>query len=47
MPDAVAERFHTLFWLEAVAILAFGVAWFVKGDTILRDQPTEDPAPVI
>ena len=47
MPDAVAERFHTLFWLEAVAILAFGVAWFVKGDTILKDPPTQDPAPVI
>ncbi|KAA1031068.1 DUF998 domain-containing protein [Pseudonocardia sp. EV170527-09] len=47
VPDAVAERFHTLFWLEAVAILAFGVAWFVKGDTLLRDQRTEDPAPVI
>ncbi|MBN9790244.1 MULTISPECIES: DUF998 domain-containing protein [unclassified Pseudonocardia] len=47
VPDAVAERLHTLFWLEAVAILAFGVAWFVKGDTILKDPPTQDPAPVI
>ncbi|MEJ8279277.1 DUF998 domain-containing protein [Pseudonocardia spirodelae] len=47
VPDAVAERFHTLFWLEAVAILAFGVAWFVKGDTILTDSPTADPAPAL
>lgn len=25
------------FWLESLALLAFGVAWFVKGRTILRD----------
>ncbi|MBN9738376.1 MULTISPECIES: hypothetical protein [unclassified Pseudonocardia] len=47
VPDAVAERFHTLFWLEALAILAFGVAWFVKGDTVLRDPPSTDPAPAV
>jgi hypothetical protein len=26
------------FWLETIAILAFGVAWFIKGETILKDQ---------
>jgi hypothetical protein len=26
-----------VYWLEALAILAFGVSWFVKGETILRD----------
>ncbi|GAA1385513.1 DUF998 domain-containing protein [Pseudonocardia kongjuensis] len=45
LPDALAARWNTLFWLEAVAILAFGVAWFVKGDTVLRDPPSSDPAP--
>lgn len=45
LPDALAVRWNTLFWLEAVAILAFGVAWFVKGDTVLRDPPSSDPAP--
>lgn len=32
-----------LFWLEAVMLLAFGVAWFVKGDTLLRDAQTGRP----
>lgn len=30
---------EALFWLESLAVLAFGVAWFVKGDTVLRDRP--------
>ncbi len=31
---------HPIFWLESVSILAFGVAWFVKGETlgILKDE---------
>ncbi len=33
---------HPLFWLEFLAIEAFGVAWFVKGETlgILKDKKT-------
>ena len=27
-----------LFWLESVAVVAFGVAWLTKGETILKDQ---------
>ncbi len=26
-----------VFWLEALAIVAFGVSWFVKGEGILQD----------
>jgi hypothetical protein len=26
-----------VFWLESLAVVAFGVAWFVKGETILTD----------
>lgn len=31
---------HPIFWLESVSVLAFGVAWFVKGETlgILKDE---------
>ncbi len=31
---------HPIFWLEALSVLAFGVAWFVKGETlgILKDE---------
>lgn len=25
------------FWLESLAIFAFGIAWFIKGETILKD----------
>ena len=35
----VAASIHPMLWLETVAILAFGVAWAVKGETlgVLRD----------
>ncbi|MBW0105052.1 DUF998 domain-containing protein [Pseudonocardia sp. KRD291] len=39
VPDELARVLRPLFWLEAAAIVAFGVAWFVKGDTVLRDRP--------
>jgi hypothetical protein len=30
---------HPIFWLESLSIFAFGVAWFVKGETfILKDE---------
>ncbi len=27
-----------IFWLEAVAIVLFGISWFVKGEAILKDE---------
>ena len=30
---------HWLFWFEALALAAFGVAWLTKGEGILRDKP--------
>jgi hypothetical protein len=39
-----AARYQPLFWLEAVAIVAFGVAWLVKGQAILKDKPAATPA---
>ncbi len=33
------QPLHPIFWLESFAILAFGFAWFVKGETfILKDE---------
>ena len=37
---AFVEALRPVFWLESVAVLAFGVSWLVKGETILRDRPT-------
>lgn len=31
------ERFDPVFWLETVAILAFGFSWLTKGEAILAD----------
>jgi hypothetical protein len=32
---------HPVFWMESVAIVAFGTSWLVKGQAILRDgRPT-------
>ena len=33
-----ADRFKPVFWLETVAIVTFGLAWFTKGEAILKDQ---------
>jgi dolichyl-phosphate-mannose--protein O-mannosyl transferase len=27
-----------VFWLESVALWAFGISWFIKGDTLFRDR---------
>ena len=36
----LVERLTPVFWLESVAIVAFGVSWLTKGETILKDQET-------
>lgn len=35
---AMVERFAPRFWLEGIAIVAFGVSWLTKGEAILKDQ---------
>jgi hypothetical protein len=37
----LVEWLSPVFWLEAVAVVAFGVSWLVKGETILKDQESE------
>ncbi len=32
------QQYHVYFWLETLAVEAFGVAWFVKGEAILKDK---------
>ncbi len=29
---------HPIYWLEALALVAFGISWLVKGETILKDK---------
>ena len=33
----VLQSLEPVFWLESLAVLAFGVSWLTKGETILKD----------
>jgi len=54
LPVSTYDTLKPLFWCESVAVVAFGAAWLVKGETIFKDSlPTTDattspvsPAPV-
>jgi hypothetical protein len=35
--ETLVERFTPVFWLESLAVVAFGVSWLTKGETILKD----------
>jgi hypothetical protein len=37
LDPAVFDELHPVFWLETLALWAFGLSWFVKGETILKD----------
>ncbi len=34
-----AEQYRPEFWLESIILWAFGISWFVKGRTVLKDKP--------
>jgi hypothetical protein len=36
--EAVFKPYKPVFWLEAIAICAFGISWLVKGETLLKDK---------
>ena len=38
LPDQLVERWGIVFWLETVAITAFGVSWLTKAEVILKDR---------
>jgi hypothetical protein len=41
LPDTIVsllKTFKPIYWLEAIAILAFGISWFTKGEAILKDE---------
>jgi hypothetical protein len=31
-------NFNPVFWLESIALWAFGISWIVKGEVILKDK---------
>lgn len=32
------DRLDPVFWLESIAVVAFGISWLVKGEALLRDH---------
>jgi hypothetical protein len=41
LPDDAVMRlaeFKPVFWLESIAVVAFGISWLTKGEAILKDQ---------
>lgn len=36
--DTIIAGLDPVFWLETLAIIAFGTSWLVKGEALLRDQ---------
>lgn len=41
LPDSTSEPIKSLkpvFWLESIAIIAFGISWLTKGEAILKDE---------
>jgi hypothetical protein len=42
--DAPVKKLDPVFWLEAAAIVAFGVSWLTKGQAILKDEES-NPQP--
>lgn len=32
------EKYHPIFWLETLALVAFGISWLVKGEVALKDK---------
>jgi hypothetical protein len=38
LQESWISALRPIFWLEALALWAFGASWFVKGETILQDR---------
>jgi hypothetical protein len=38
------HSWHPVFWCESVAVVAFGVSWLIKGETLFQDKDSQVPA---
>jgi hypothetical protein len=40
LPESIKSSMPSLFWFEAIAVVAFSVSWLVKGETfsVLNDK---------
>jgi hypothetical protein len=37
LKNKTIDSYNPTFWLESIGLLAFGISWLVKGETILQD----------
>ena len=44
-PESAKNVTQWLFWFEALAVVAFGFSWFVKGETIVKDKTASSDGP--
>jgi hypothetical protein len=35
------QQYKPVFWLESIAVFAFGASWLIKGETILKDRKSD------
>jgi hypothetical protein len=35
------QQYNLVFWFESIAVLAFGVSWLIKGETLLKDRKND------
>jgi hypothetical protein len=35
------QQYNPVFWLESIAVFAFGASWLIKGETILKDRDSD------
>ncbi len=35
------NRNQMTFWLEVIAVEAFGISWFIRGETLFKDKPKD------
>ena len=40
LDDTPISALKPVFWLESLALWAFGISWFVKGETLFQDRAT-------
>jgi hypothetical protein len=43
LDDAALDRSGVVFWLEAIAVVAFGSSWLTKGELLLADREPTAP----
>ncbi len=46
LPGSLYDTLKPLFWCEAIAVVAFGTAWLVKGEKIFSDAAAAADVPV-